>query len=63
MRMSQDFVEIMVLPDGAKCLADEEYRDPFDIEECPLGYEVCFGDCSYYNEEHVVVKHFCNTCG
>jgi len=52
MRMSQDFVEIMVLPGGAKCLADEEYRDPFDIEECPLGYEVCFGDCSYYNEEH-----------
>lgn len=52
MRMFQDFVEIMVLPDGAKCLADEECRDPLDIEECPLGYEVCSGNYSYYNEEY-----------
>lgn len=50
MDMTQDGVEIYCLPDGAHCKADEEKRNPLDIDECPIGCEVCTGDCFYYAE-------------
>ena len=33
------------------CGADNEKRNPNDIEVCPLGCETCDGDCFYYNED------------
>lgn len=50
MNMYQDGVEVMILPDSAKCLADEEERSPLDIYECPCGNETCTGYCEYYDE-------------
>jgi hypothetical protein len=50
MRMTQDGVDIYCLPDSAKCCMDEEERSPLDINECPMGYEECTGDCEYYTE-------------
>ena len=49
--MSRDGVEILCLPDEAKCSIDEKKRNPIEIEECPLGYKECSGDCEYYIEE------------
>jgi len=50
MDMKCDGVEILCLPDSAKCLVDKEGRSPLDIDECPMGYEECTGDCEYYAE-------------
>lgn len=51
MKMMQCGVEVDILPNGAKCKADEEKRSPLDIEVCPCGYDICTGDCWYYTEE------------
>ena len=47
-----------VYQDGVKvigcvgyCKADEEKRNPEDIEACPVGYAYCSGDCIYYEED------------
>jgi len=50
MDMIQDGVEIYCLPDGARCGADENKRSPLDLDECPVGCEVCTGDCMHYGE-------------
>lgn len=49
MKIVQDDVEVYCLPDNAYCNADEEKRSPFDIDDCPLGCEVCSGDCYHYS--------------
>lgn len=51
MEMKQDGVRVFALPDEAACLRDEEHRSPLDIEECPIGEEVCSGDCFFYTED------------
>ncbi len=51
MDMKYDKVRVFCLPDGAYCKADEQKRNPLDIEECPMGYEECDGDCFYYDED------------
>lgn len=48
--MTQDGVEVLILPDEANCRADEERRSPLDLDECPLGYYSCSGNCYYYSE-------------
>lgn len=47
-----------MIQDGAKvfcsigyCKADDEKRNPEDIEKCPIGCEECDGDCFYYAED------------
>lgn len=50
MIMLQDGVRVDCLPDGAKCEADEEKRSPLDVDECPMGYGECSGNCLYYAE-------------
>lgn len=51
MNIVQDGVDVFCLPDGAKCRADEENRNPLDINECPMGCDECSGDCYYYIED------------
>ena len=41
---------IYALPENAVCKADEYKRNPLDIDNCPLGHEVCTGDCYQYDE-------------
>lgn len=50
MKVMQDGVQVMILPDDAKCLADDDNRSPFDIIDCPIGCEECTGYCDYYVE-------------
>ena len=50
MKMRQDGVDVLCLPDGAYCKADEKKRSPLEIEECPMCYDECTGDCFYYDE-------------
>lgn len=50
MEMYQDGVRVYVLPENAICKADEYKRSPLDIEICPLGHEICTGDCYQYDE-------------
>lgn len=50
MEMYRDEIEIFVLPETAKCLADEELRSPEEITKCPLGNLYCNGDCECYCE-------------
>lgn len=50
MEMYQNGVEVIVLPDTAKCCADGEERNPLDIHICPIGNTECHGDCEYYTE-------------
>lgn len=50
MDMKCDGVEIYCLPDSAKCCADEEERSPLVVNECPMGFDECTGDCEYYAE-------------
>lgn len=52
MEMVQDGVEVYCLPDNAYCNADEEKRSPLDIDDCPLGCEVCSGYCYHYREDY-----------
>lgn len=42
---------IYVLPENAVCKADEHKRNPLDIDDCPLGHEICTGYCDQYEEE------------
>lgn len=51
MEMTQDGVDVYCLPDNAYCEADKQKRSPFDIDDCPIGYEVCDGGCYYYKED------------
>lgn len=50
MDMIEDGVDVYCLPDTAHCRADEEKRNPLELEECPIGCDVCIGDCYYYAE-------------
>ena len=50
MLMIQDGIEVYCLPDGACCEVDENHRSPLDLDDCPLGYETCNGNCFYYAE-------------
>ena len=50
MEMYRDEVEILILPETAKCLADEELRSPQEIMKCPLGNLYCNGDCECCSE-------------
>lgn len=50
LKIYQDGIEIMVLPDSAECLVDDEGRSPLDLNECPCGYETCSPDCAWYAE-------------
>lgn len=50
MEMYQDGVRVWCLPDGAHCYEDELGRSPLDMNECPLGNEMCNGNCQYYEE-------------
>lgn len=59
MEMWQDGVRVYCLPDEASCLKDEDQRSPLDIEECPIGEQVCTGDCFYYSEGSVDKGEFC----
>lgn len=51
MEIYQDGVPVYVLPEGAICRADEHKRNPLDIDDCPLGHEICTGYCDQYDEE------------
>lgn len=48
--MYQDGVRIMILPEGAACLADDDERSPLDLEECPCGHETCLPECEWYTK-------------
>lgn len=50
MEMFQDGVEVMILPETAKCKADEKQRSPLDVDICPYGHDICTGDCIEYEE-------------
>lgn len=50
MVMYQNGVPAYVLPDCVACKADDWKRSPLDIDVCPCGYEICTGDCYYYEE-------------
>lgn len=50
LKMYQDGVEVMILPDSAECLVDVDGRSPLDLDECPCGYETCLPDCAWYAE-------------
>ena len=50
MDIYRDGVEVMCIPDSAKCLADDNLSNPQDILCCPLGYLECSGDCECYAE-------------
>ena len=51
MKIMCDDTEIYILPDCAYCEIDDEKRNPLDINECPIGCDVCSGDCYYYRED------------
>lgn len=57
MRVYNDDVEIMVLPDCAKCKLTGE--SPLEMGECPMGFfqdgdeDICIsGECEEYTEEY-----------
>ena len=49
MNMIQDGVQVFY--SSVYCKADDEKRNPENIEECPIGCEECDGDCFYYAED------------
>lgn len=51
MEFVQDGVEVYCLPDNAYCNADEEKRNLLDIDDCPIGCNVCSVDCYHYRED------------
>lgn len=51
MNMVQDGVDIYCLPDNAYCGADDEKRNPLDLDECPIGETECCGYCYWYHED------------
>lgn len=55
MKVYNDDVEIMILPDCAKCKLTG--NSPLNMEDCPMGFyqddddDICLpGDCEYYSE-------------
>lgn len=50
MEIYRNGVAVLVLPETAKCMADDKLRSPQDIEICPLGNCECDGDCDCYTE-------------
>lgn len=50
MEIYRDGVEIDILPETAKCCADDTDRNPLNINMCPIGEQYCSGDCDYYIE-------------
>ena len=50
MEIYRDGVEISILPETAKCCADDAERNPLNINMCPIGEQYCSGDCDYYTE-------------
>ena len=54
MKMVQDGVEVLCLPNDAHCMKDEGLRSPLELVECPLSEAVCSGGCFYYCEEKFV---------
>lgn len=50
MEIYRDGVEIDILPETAKCCADDTERNPLNINMCPIGEQYCSGDCDYYIE-------------
>ena len=34
LKMYQDDVEVMILPDSAECLVDDDGRSPLDLDKC-----------------------------
>ena len=51
MEIYQDGVTVNILPDGAHCKVDEARRSPIDVEECPIGCDICAADCYFYEED------------
>lgn len=51
MEIYQDGVQVFCVHEDAKCNADEKRRSPEDIWNCPIGRDICSGDCYYYTEE------------
>lgn len=49
MNMIQDGIQVFC--SIGYCKADDEKRNPENIEECPIGCEECDGDCFYYAED------------
>lgn len=50
MIMMQDGVKVDCLPEEACCMADEEKRSPLELDSCPVGFDECSGNCTYYTE-------------
>lgn len=53
MRVESNGVGVYCLPDNACCKADDEKRSPLELDLCPLGYDVCDGDCDQYSEDEI----------
>lgn len=51
--MRYNGITVCVLPENAHCKADTSCRSPLDLDECPLEYEECSGDCYYYSEDEI----------
>ena len=56
MEIYRDGVEIDILPEIAKCCADDAERNPLNINMCPIGEQYCSGDCDYYTENQNFVE-------
>lgn len=50
MEMYQNGVRVYCLPDDTICIADEEGRNPLDLQKCPCGYKECSRGCAWYSE-------------
>ena len=47
-----DGIKIYVLPDNAHCCASDGHVSPTELDECPIGCEVCYPEgCINYIEE------------
>lgn len=57
MIIEQFGVDVHILPDDAHCILDENKVYILDLEECPLGYMQCNGDCYYYTESKEINEH------
>ena len=51
--LTDDGVEVIILPDCAKCTASDGNKNPFALDECTLNNEdECRNDyCPYYVED------------
>ena len=50
MDLYKEGVEVLILPDTARCRADEDARRLIDTLQCPFGDPYCDSDCEYYEE-------------